>query len=197
MNHLKLRLKEAKATLETLEDQCTLTRADLWAAELEYTRAVDEAKILVAQEIKQAEKDEQDYKVALKTWQFRQSREATTSLQRKKTWQHQLLVLIACLFSGGLFLILEVREIWALQSQRDNPRQGDEQRTWTRNRESARRKIEYLRSLQGPRPTPEMRERQQEVFSLRKKRDMLEHQILLQETRIEVLQQELTSSSSV
>jgi len=63
--------------------------------------------------------------------------------------------------------------------------------------ENARQKIDVLRSLQDPRPTPEMRKAQQEVASLRKKRDMIEHQILLQEVRVDLLRHQNSSSSII
>jgi hypothetical protein len=187
MKSHEIRLKEAIATLETLRDELTLTRADLWQAEQRSDKAVANAKKKEKQELDQWMLSEQCYTEALQQWQREQSQEAIAALERKKAWPSQLVILLACLLSGGLFLIVETREIQRLQSWRDHPPFGEDQRLWSRNLQDAQRKVAYLRSLRGPRVTPEMREAQQEVFSLRKKRDMLEHQILLQETRVNVL----------
>lgn len=197
MTTLELRLKEAIAILETLRDALSITHADLWKAEKRSDKAVAAARKNDMQELDRWMLSELCGRSALQLWHQQQSDAARAALERKKTWQNQLIVLIACLLSGGLFLIVEMREIQALQSRRDNPPYGEEQRLWARNLQDAQRRIAYLRSLQTPRLTPEMREAQQEVFSLRKKRDMLEHQILLQETRVSILKQQLASSSSI
>lgn len=197
MNTIDMRLQEATALLDTLYDQVTLTHADLWQAEQRHAKAVADANQQETQELDQWMQSEQYYRNALQEWQTQQSEEARAALQRKKTWWHRLLVLFACLFSSGLFLILEVREIQMLQSKRDNPPFGELQRTWSSMLTDARRKIDALRFPRNPRSTPEMKEAEQELFSLRKKRDLLEHQIVMQEARVTFLQQQRSSSSSI
>lgn len=192
MSSLKHRLQEATAILETLRESLSITLADLGLAEQRYDDAVVDARKRDRLELDQWMQCEQSYRTALHQWHLWQSQEASAALARKKAWPYQLVILIACLLSGGLFLIVETREIQALQTRRDNPPLGEEQRLWSRTMQDAQRKIAYLRSLPDPRRTQEMREAQQEVSSLRKKRDMLEHQILLQETRVHVLKQQLS-----
>jgi hypothetical protein len=190
MNALNARLQEAYFILDTLRDECSLNNGDLWQAEQRSIAAIALSTDRDRYELAQWELCEQTYRSLLQCWHVQQSQEAQAALRRKKAWGHQMIVLLACFLSCGLFLALEMREIQVLQHKRDHPPLDDLQRTWTRILQDARRKVDSLLSLQCPRQTPEMREAQQEVFSLRKKRDMLDHQILLQEARIKAFQQQ-------
>jgi hypothetical protein len=197
MTSLDARLQEAIIILEMLRDEYAQTRADLWQAEQRHIAAIAHAAYRDRCELEHWMRCEQSYASALQQWRVQQSQEAQVALLRKKVWGYQLVVLFACLLSCGLFLVLEMREIQTLQHKRDNPPLGNLQRTWSHILQDTRQKIDYLHSLHYPRQTPEMRETQQEVFSLRKKQDMLGHQVMLQEARIDFLRRQLSSSSII
>ncbi len=190
MFSLEFRLQEATAILETMRDQRVLVQSDLWHWEQEYQTAVTDAQRRDQDELQHWLSQEMHYTSALQQWMFQQSEAARTALSRRKTWGYRLLIFLACWCTCGLVLIMEMRTIRQLQSKRDFPPFGEQQRLWLRMIQDAQRNCNSLRSLQAPRSTPRLKECNQEVFSLRRKLDALDNQILLQETRVQVLQQQ-------
>jgi hypothetical protein len=190
MNTIDMRLQEATALLDTLYDQVAVLHADLWHWEQEKETAEAFARRRDLEELQYWFNREHYTKLMLQRWMWKLSEEARAALDQRKRWSHRLLTFLACWFSAGLFLIVEIQTIRALQSKRDFPPFGEQQRLWSRMIEEARRNINFLRALQAPRPTPRLKECNQEVSSLRRRLDALGSQIQIQQTRIQVLQQQ-------
>ncbi len=190
MSSLEFRLQEATAILETMRDQRVLVQSDLWHWEQEYQTAVTSAQRRDQDELQHWLSQEKHYTSALQQWMFQQSEAARMALSQRKAWGYRLLIFLACWYTCGLVLIMEMRTIRQLQSKRDFPPFGEQQRLWLRMIQDAQRNGNSLRSLQAPRSTPRLKECNQEVFSRRRKLDALDNQILLQETRVQVLQQQ-------
>jgi hypothetical protein len=190
MNTINMRLQEATAILDTVCDQEVLAQADLWHWEQEQQKAWDAARKRDQDELQYWFSFSHYYRGILSQWMFQQSEEARTALERRKTWGYRMLLFLACWVSGGLFLIMEVRAIQQLQSKRDNPPFGEQQRLWLRMVQDAQRNIYSLASLQAPRPTPWLKECDRRVISLRRWLDSLSSQIQVQQTRVQVLQQQ-------
>ncbi len=190
MKTIDMRLQEATAILDTLCDQETLTRADLWQWEQEQQTALADAQRRDQDELQYWLTSEHYYRTMLQQWMFQQSEEARAALERRKRLGYLLLLFLACWCSAGTFLIFETRTIHELQAKRDCPPFGEQQRLWMRLIQDAERNIKFLRSLQAPRLTPRLRECNQEVFSRQRRLDSLGSQIQLQQARIQVIQQQ-------
>jgi hypothetical protein len=190
MSVLDNRLQEATAILDTYCDQETLARSDLWYWEQEQQTALSDAQRRDQDELQSWLSSEYSYRRMLEQWMVQQSEEARASLEQRKTWGYRILVFLACWVSVGMFLIFETRTIHELQAKRDCPPFGEQQRLWMRMIQDARRNINSLHALQAPRPTPRLRDCNQEVLSLRRRLNSLGSQIQVQQTRIQVLQQQ-------
>ena len=191
MLSLELRLQEATAILETLRDQRVLVQADLWHWEQEQQTVLAEALRRDQDELQHWLSQETHYTSVLQQWMIQCSQEAQAALDRRKRWGYRIFILVACLFSAGFLLVMEIREIQTLRFRRDNPHIGEEQRMWSRMIQDAQRNINSLRSLQEPRLTPMLRACNKEVLSQRRRLEVLDNQIQIQETRVRVLQEQL------
>jgi hypothetical protein len=190
MKTIDMRLQEAVAILETLCDQEALTQADLGNWEQELQTALSDAQRRDQDELQYWLTSDHYYRTMLQQWMFRESEAARAALARRKRLGYLLLIFLACWCSAGTFLIFEIKTIHKLQARRDCPPFGEQQRLWIRLIQDAERNVRFLRSLQAPRLTPRLRECNQEVFSRHRRLDSLGSQIQIQQTRIQVLQQQ-------
>lgn len=182
---LSSRIAQAKKKLELVLEDLALVSADLAQVEDLYTQAIDRARQQDEAERRTCENALAHYHRLMSQWKLEQEALYQAEIDKHRRPANQALVFLACFVSFGVYLALELNEIRSLQSKRDHPPYGDEQRQWLQEIDNTQRRLHYLRSLSAPRENQEMKDLQRELAFLKKKRDTLEQQARFKEVEIE------------
>jgi hypothetical protein len=186
---LQRRLDETQALLKTLKDQQVRLQDDLLDLMDRHQTELVKSRQDANNEMQCYQNRLHFYTTQLDAWLSHQRSVASAQLHRHQTWWYQFLLLLAALVGATSFLVNEKREKERWRKQVIQPVYGEQQREWHRQAIDARRCLERSH----PQPTPGMRRLEQQVAQARQMFYSITNQIQLQESRIQVLKNQIAA----